>query len=65
MGDRLKKIIANQAEIRERLNSMKESQVWQEDHDAADIANFAEQCLPPEQRSKLNLPNIIRGKKYE
>lgn len=39
-----------------------ERQAWQQDYEDADIANFAEQCLPPEQRPKTSLPhNLIKG----
>lgn len=56
MGERINRIIAKQAEIRERINSMSEQQCWQEDHEAAEITQFAESCLP--QRPAINLNHI-------
>ena len=56
MGERLKKIIAKQKEIQERISSMPEQRIWQEDYEAAEINQFAESCLP--QRPLVNLNHI-------
>ncbi len=56
MGERINRIIAKQAEIQERLSSMSEQRIWQEDYESAEITQFAESCLP--QRPPINLNHI-------
>ena len=58
MGERLKRIIAKQAELRERLAAMTEQQIWQDDYDSAEISQFAESCLPQKPLVNLNHINI-------
>lgn len=58
MGERINRIIAKQAEIRERINSMTEQRIWQEDYESAEINQFAESCLPKRPPINLNHINI-------
>lgn len=56
MGERLNKIIAKQKEIQERIASLPEPRAWMEDYESAEVAHFAEKCLP--QKPPLNLNHI-------
>ncbi len=56
MGNLLKKAQQRMLEAVEEAKNLSEDEVWKEDMESADVARFCEQCLPPEKRSKLNLP---------
>jgi hypothetical protein len=56
MGERLKRIIAKQEQIREEMQGISENQAWQQDYESAEINQFAESCLP--QRPLVNLNHI-------
>ena len=56
MGERIKRIIAKQQEIREAMKGLSESQCWQQDHEAAEFNQFAESCFL--QKPKINLNHI-------
>lgn len=56
MGERINRIIAKQAEIRERMAALPEQQAWNQDYESAEVTRFAEKCLP--QKPPLNLNHI-------
>lgn len=54
----LKRLRERQKELQAKLQDLTEDQVWNADYEGAIDRQFAEKCMPPQQRPKLNLKVI-------
>lgn len=59
-GKSLRQLFDIYLRSRDELEGISEDEAWHEDRTNAEYSHFTEQCLPPDQRSQLNLPHNLQ-----